>query len=698
MSKDQRRLKEQEGVGYFRFLCAKLNYLCRDVVHHDKGVDCEIEITQSLDVESPIIAVQIKSWTEFYVTKENEITLTVSQQNLEYWRKYGRPVILVAYSDHEKPLYWTRVDNLKDRTVKISLNNKFDEDTLPKFSEIISSYYKKVVRGLKTKDVSQILVEFGFSDTLDKVIDPITESLKEAEEFIRDQRFEEAAEVYRSLARIYKQCPIYYNLGICLLHLDEIDEVFEVADFLYRKFPDRYEPLELLGNAFASIGEYEAAEEYLKKALAIEPQSPNIWNSLGLINYWQGNYAKAIEEFTTSLKYNSDAFVYYNLALCSTAIKKYEDALNYYDRALELNNKFYDAYNNKGLLFKSLWRFPEAISCFERAIELNPTYYYALCNCAYLLKDLGNNDKAISYYKQALELQPDHEHIHFNLALLYCRKSNLVKAEYHFARSINSLNISQTDIYENEVKLEGLIDVGYEVAYLIKIEVTKQSTRVVSVDDCSELALFKKIPLIRDIVDYSHANKLTKPLINIDPSGDFQKHKENQLRQRNYLNKRKRKNNTKGIWMFFAIRGENTQKSGTPSAIYMIEDVNYFRKLKKEILRRAKLIDIYDQEDIHTVEVDGEKIQVSCVDKLDSNGTIEFNFEKRITGDIYFKINFNGYYLSGILLDNNDHLISSLKKSFNNSKSFKIILQCITELGLVEMFSIHGIKNVVFKL
>lgn len=47
-----RELKAQEGVGFFQYKCSKLGYLFREVVHHDEGVDCEIEITQSIPVES----------------------------------------------------------------------------------------------------------------------------------------------------------------------------------------------------------------------------------------------------------------------------------------------------------------------------------------------------------------------------------------------------------------------------------------------------------------------------------------------------------------------------------------------------------------------------------------------------------------------------------------------------------------------
>ncbi|MEZ2657922.1 tetratricopeptide repeat protein [Aneurinibacillus aneurinilyticus] len=694
MEKEHSRLKGQEGVHYFAFLCSKLNYLFREVLHHDKGVDCEIEITQSLDVESPIVAVQVKSRSEFYITKDNNITLTVTQQNLDYWRSYGRPVILVAYTDDKHPLYWTRVDNIKSRTIRISLSDKFDETTLQEFSRIITEYYCKLARNLKIKDLSQILAEFGFVDTLDEVLDPIVESLKEAQKLIEEQKFREASEVYGSLARIYKRhCLINYNWGLCLLYLEEIDKVFDVIDFIYREFPNRYEPLELLANAFASIGEYEAAEENLMKALKIEPHSPNIWNSIGLLHYWQGDYLNAINEFTISLEYQPDAFVYFNLALCATAIRRYDNALEYYDEAIKLNNKFYDAYNNKGLLLKDLWRLNEALQCFEKAIEINPEHTHTLCNCGYLLKDMGENERALEYYKDALEGNPNHEHIHLNLALLYCRNNDFLRASYHFDKSLNMLSIPN---HMDEKILIGISDIGYEVTFLITLEITNLSTSVVDVENLSEISLFKKVPLMRNLVEYAQDKNVTVPLTGIDPANKIEIQKENQVVRKNRWNKKVRKANRKGIWFFGAPKSKDNEKYGIPFAIFSVEDEAYFKKVTKEIQRRVTLLNKTDQDKLGRMKINENEFEVCTIDKIDSCNQIEIRFEDRITGDIYFNINFNGYYLAGLTAGNLKETFKDLKKAWDENQIMTIILQYSTE-STIKMFSVSDIKKVLFK-
>jgi len=168
---DHNRLIEQAGVGFFEHLASKLGYLYRPTGQHDKGVDAEIELTQSANALSNKIGIQIKSRSEFRKTKKNEISVIVKEQNLQYWKSYGRPVIFVAYSVGEENLYWTRVDNASSRTIKISLDKKFDSSTQQEFLKILSRYYADVAQNIDLKDVSVILGEIG--SKINEVIKPI---------------------------------------------------------------------------------------------------------------------------------------------------------------------------------------------------------------------------------------------------------------------------------------------------------------------------------------------------------------------------------------------------------------------------------------------------------------------------------------------------------------------------------------------
>ena len=53
---------------------------------------------------------------------------------------------------------------------------------------------------------------------------------------------------------------------------------------------------------------------------------------------------------------------------------KYEEAIKDYDKAIELDPDYSDAYNNRGLAKYYLDKYGEAIKDFNKVIELTPNY------------------------------------------------------------------------------------------------------------------------------------------------------------------------------------------------------------------------------------------------------------------------------------------------------------------------------------
>lgn len=50
----------------------------------------------------------------------------------------------------------------------------------------------------------------------------------------------------------------------------------------------------------------------------------------------------------------------------------YAEAIQCYEKALEINPKLTEAWNNKGLALARTGRYAEAIQCYDKAIELKP--------------------------------------------------------------------------------------------------------------------------------------------------------------------------------------------------------------------------------------------------------------------------------------------------------------------------------------
>ena len=144
--------------------------------------------------------------------------------------------------------------------------------------------------------------------------------------------------------------------------------------------------------------------------------------------YFAHNYQKCIDICDEALA--SEPLLYVPLcfkALCLVRLEKYEEAIIWFDKALQtelpleitpLEQKYEKAtlvytkpdfeivIGNKGFCLLQLEKYEEAITCFNKALEINPQNYINLENKGLCLEKLGQIDKAVDNYEKSLILRP----------------------------------------------------------------------------------------------------------------------------------------------------------------------------------------------------------------------------------------------------------------------------------------------------
>ena len=95
-------------------------------------------------------------------------------------------------------------------------------------------------------------------------------------------------------------------------------------------------------------------------------------------------------------------------------------------RQFELDSKFADAYNNRGLVYDNKGQYDLAFADYNKAIELDPKEAKAYSNrgLAYNLK--GQYDIAIADYSKAIELDPQLAVAFYNRGII-TRRDNIEK-------------------------------------------------------------------------------------------------------------------------------------------------------------------------------------------------------------------------------------------------------------------------------
>src|ERR1700739_3764363 len=88
---------------------------------------------------------------------------------------------------------------------------------------------------------------------------------------------------------------------------------------------------------FHQAGRLGDAERLYRKILAAQPDHSDSLHLLSVISYQRGDYAQALDQINRSLDINSDnTFAWNQRGLALQQLKRFEEALASYDRALAL--------------------------------------------------------------------------------------------------------------------------------------------------------------------------------------------------------------------------------------------------------------------------------------------------------------------------------------------------------------------------
>jgi tetratricopeptide (TPR) repeat protein len=186
----------------------------------------------------------------------------------------------------------------------------------------------------------------------------------------------------------------WHNKGRLLLTLGRIADAAQCYDRAIELNPGKEEAWFGKGAALASSGRY-------REALACFERAPQLSSIAGTEPVELCRRMVASEMLPDN---SADAWVNKGVALCSSGRR--EEAIQCFDRAIELNHLLEVAWYNKGGVLSELARHEEAISCYDQAIGLNPRYDLTWYNRGNSLKALSRLEEAIRSFDRAIESNP----------------------------------------------------------------------------------------------------------------------------------------------------------------------------------------------------------------------------------------------------------------------------------------------------
>ena len=334
--------------------------------------------------------------------------------------------------------------------------------------------YEKLRSGNNTSYISEesferIIDHFDEQDAIPKAIEaaemgihqyPYSASLlvKKADLMIASRSYKKALALLDKAEILDRNdIDIYILRTDAYLALDMQDKAVEILQEAIQHF-EGDERIDLLFELADVYDDYEAFEKIFDCLKIILEYDPNNEEALYKICFWTDFTGRNEESIRIHRKIIDDFpyndLAWFNLAAAYQGLRLYEKAIDAYQYAIVINEKFDYAYRNMADALMRLHRYKEAIEALERVIELARPEDLIFQAIAYCYEKIKNHAQARFYYRKASHMNPDSAKLYEKIARSYMAEAKYVQAIKHLE---TALRIDRTQFDFNMAMGECLV-------------------------------------------------------------------------------------------------------------------------------------------------------------------------------------------------------------------------------------------------
>lgn len=200
--------------------------------------------------------------------------------------------------------------------------------------------------------------------------------------------------------RIFRQAAADFRAGRAA------DALARLKDGL-KAYPDDPPMVHLAGLIYSNLGENQAAQLYLERAVKLWPDHPVYWINLGIFYMRSSRVAEAEKALQRSLRISPSPTAYSLMGLIRLDQNAGEKAVDFLKKARDLSRDDARSWYYLGLAHQSLAQNDSALTCYLEALRLAPRDYYTNLQLGKLHLKRGQRKDALRHLKTAQELRPD---------------------------------------------------------------------------------------------------------------------------------------------------------------------------------------------------------------------------------------------------------------------------------------------------
>ena len=178
-------------------------------------------------------------------------------------------------------------------------------------------------------------------------------------------------------------------------------------------YPTYFPPLDILGNIYFELGNYQYSVHYFKQALKLKPGEVRLRTNMEAVANMaksKGKYEAAIQGYKSLVKIlrrEDLSRIYSSLGeLYGKEMNDLANSKKYLRKALKADPNNGGVYQKLGIVYAMTNRPDSAMVSFEKAYELDPENAQVLLNLGLLNRQLSNTELANQYLRKAQEIDP----------------------------------------------------------------------------------------------------------------------------------------------------------------------------------------------------------------------------------------------------------------------------------------------------
>lgn len=353
---------------------------------------------------------------------------------------------------------------------------------------------------------------------------------------------EQAIDEYKKLLQINpNNYELFYELGKQYFKSKQYEKAIEAFISATNIKPDFIHGYFYQGLSYYKNEEIKEAIKVYTKVLEMDPDFYEANANLGEIYRLDGNANNAIKYFKKAASINNKASLQKRLADCYKDIKKYQEALECYNKSLSINKletsqeKSYavSCYNEMADIRILQEKYSEAKKLAFKGLEIAPDNGNLHFIAAFACEKSGNSSQAIEEYLKAIECNPTFTAAYINVSALYNAAGEPQKAveilkkgleqdgtDYKLLNNLGNA-LQKLEFYEEAIKNyrkaislnKDIVDLHLNLGLCYKSvnnqnEAIKALTKAAELSPSSEEIQYELAESYFQIQDYDNAEKL----------------------------------------------------------------------------------------------------------------------------------------------------------------------------------------------